>query len=167
MSNYSTYEEKLEAAIAAGEDLPEFTADVVNENGKVTKWGSVFVLNTKPDKTKGKSIDETVQYTAKLNDGLALVIFGRAGDASKSTSTKLQAEVTHMVELYVDPIKYLRKEGVRSIQELEEAVLTFLHGLLIEPNAHCNTRLQVKRWHEVGHPEMYATRIELSRPFGI
>lgn len=167
MSNYATYEDKLVAAIADSADLHEFTGDVEDGNGKVTKWGNVFALHgyrADGKKRPGKSINETVQNVTAKNSGLALVIFGRGGEPIDGN--KLQGSVSHLVELYIDPVRYLKRPNVRNLTELEEAVLRFLHGLIIPPATHCMEGLKVKRWYEVGHDEMYATRIEIEKPFG-
>ena len=153
---------ELVEAIEQSDELPEFTADVVNSTGKVTKYGNVFAANgLKPN--KGKDLRDHVQYAVSKNDGLMLLFYGREGKNTSPRFGDIIASVTMKCELYIDPIRYLKKDGVRGVEELENAVLSFIHGLKIGNDRHCNQSLRVEAWREVGDPDFYVTGIDVVR----
>lgn len=167
MDRYITFEDQVVAAVATSTELPEFTGDVEVE-GKVKKWGNVYAVHgyrSDGKKRPGSTIDDAVKDAVSKNDGIALVMFGRAGEMIEDSDD--QAKVSYLFELYIDPIRFLRRDGGRNLTEIELAVIRFLNCLNVNPSDHCFHELKVKRWEEVGHPEMYATRITVEREWGL
>tara|TARA_R110001599_G_C12094013_1_gene646350 strand:+ start:287 stop:796 length:510 start_codon:yes stop_codon:yes gene_type:complete len=163
MSKYTNYQTKLAAAIEAAAELPEFTADVENGSGKVVEYGNVFVANG-VKKPYGGSIEQHVKFVVSKNSGLALLFYGRSGKNTNTKSSTLVAEVRQTCELHIDPIKYLKQPGVRGLEEMEEAVASFIHGLILDNDTHCKQALQVHDWQEAYDKHRYVTQFTIVKP---